>query len=179
MSLPAGASPEGIAIDTATGTIYVANNNGGDGPASLSVILGASCDATNTSGCSHTPPAIPGVGRAPNGIALDQTTRTVYTANAQDSTVSVIDVATPITRRPGTPPRVAVGSLPEAIAIDQANHTVYMTNTFDGTISMLPDQPIPALGALGWASPEAAPTPASILRPGQLDRLCHSQASCT
>ena len=65
-----GPAPFGIAINQATDTIYVANNNGGDGPASLSVINGATCDGANTTGCGKTPPAIPGVGRAPNGIAL-------------------------------------------------------------------------------------------------------------
>ena len=55
------------------------------------------------------PARLPGVGRAPNGIAIDQSTHTVYTANALDATVSVIDV-TPIPGHPNYPPRVAVGS---------------------------------------------------------------------
>ena len=159
VSLPAGASPEGIAIEVATGTLYVANigNNTisvvnartcnavefsgcGQAPAN-----GATCDGTDTTGCGTTPPVIPGVGRAPNGIALDQMTHTVYTANAFDATVSVVNVTRRAIRHPsGQPPRVAVGSAPEAIAIDHGNHTIYVADTFDGTISILPGQPVRA-----------------------------------
>jgi YVTN family beta-propeller protein len=139
-----GPAPWGIAVGQASNTIYVANNNGGDGPASLSVLDGATCDASNKSGCGRVPPAISGVGRAPNGIALDPFTHTVYTANALDATVSVIDVATPIASYPASPPRVALGSLPEAIAIDTGNHTIYIADAFDGTVSILSEQPVRA-----------------------------------
>jgi YVTN family beta-propeller protein len=135
-----GPAPWGIAIDQATNTIYVANNNGGDGPASLSVINGDTCDSANITGCGQIPPALPGVGRAPNGIAFDQSTSTVYTANALDATVSVINVAGQATSN--YPPRVAVGREPEAVAIDPANRTIYVTNSGDGTVSILPEQPV-------------------------------------
>ena len=46
-----GPAPWGIAVDPATNSIFVANNDGGDGPASLSVIHGATCDGADTSGC--------------------------------------------------------------------------------------------------------------------------------
>lgn len=149
-----GPAPWGIAVSQASNTIYVANNNAGDGPASLSVIDGATCDATNTSGCSQVPPAIPGVGRAPNGIAVDQFTHTVYTANALDATVSVIDVGISIARHPASPPRVAVGSLPEAIAIDTGDHTIYIADAFDGTVSILSERPVRAPRTTGSATPE-------------------------
>jgi DNA-binding beta-propeller fold protein YncE len=132
-----GPAPFGIAIDQATNTIYVANNNGGDGPASLSVINGATCDAANSTGCAHRPPALPGVGRAPNGIAFDQSTGAVYTANFYDATVSVITVTGQVTT--GYLPRIAVGRGPEALAIDPANHTIYVTDSGDGTLSILPE----------------------------------------
>jgi DNA-binding beta-propeller fold protein YncE len=137
-----GPAPFGIAINQATNTIYVASNNGGDGPASLWIINGATCDAASTTGCSHTPPAIPGVGRAPNGIAFDPLTRTVYTANSLDATVSVIDPSTVTCRHQPAPPRVAVGSQPEAIAIDPFTRTIYITDAFDGTLSILPESPV-------------------------------------
>jgi YVTN family beta-propeller protein len=159
-----GPAPFGIAINQATNTIYVANNNGGDGPSSLSVIDGATCDGTNTTGCGTTPPVIPGVGRAPNGIALDQTTHTVYTANAFDATVSVVNVTRRAIRHPsGQPPRVAVGSAPEATAIDLGNHTIYIADAFDGTISILPEQPVCAPRTAGSATParESARVPIS------------------
>jgi YVTN family beta-propeller protein len=133
-----GPAPFGIAIDQATNTIYVANNNGGDGPASLSVINGATCDSANSAGCAHRPPALPGVGRAPNGVAFDQSTGAVYTANFYDATVSVINV-TGHQASSCYPPRIAVGRGPEALAIDPGNHTIYVTNSGDGTLSILPE----------------------------------------
>ena len=166
-----GPAPWGIAVSQASNTIYVANNNGGDGPASLSVINGATCDATNTSGCSQVPPAIPGVGRAPNGIAVDQFTRTVYTANALDATVSVIDVGIPIARHPASPPRVAVGSLPEAIAIDTGDHTIYIADAFDGTVSILSERPVRAPRTTGSAIPERESADCSYRAADKLDHV--------
>jgi DNA-binding beta-propeller fold protein YncE len=175
-----GPAPFGIAINQATNTIYAANNNGGDGPASLSVINGATCDGTNTTGCGHTPPVIPGVGRAPNGIALDQTTHTVYTANFQDATVSVVNV-TPaaIAHHSKQPPRVAVGSTPAAVAVDTANHTIYVVNSFDGTVSILPGQPVRTPRTAGSATPAPESARAPIPHRGQVDHACRSLVSCS
>ncbi len=127
-----GPYPFGVAINEASNTIYIVDNNGGDGPASLSVLNGATCDAANTSGCRQGPPALPGVGRAPRGIAFDPSTGQVYTANHQDGTVSVLDVGSR-TVVPA-PPRLAVGRRPIAVAVDPANHTVYVANSLDSTV---------------------------------------------
>lgn len=62
-SVPAGASPEGIALDRATGTIYVANIGGN----TISVINAWTCNATNFSGCRQAPASV----RDPGGpVAL-------------------------------------------------------------------------------------------------------------
>ena len=98
-----------LAIDPATNTIYAANtfNTGGDAPPpflgnSVYVINGATCDAANMSGCGQTPAAVtlapnPPIGSNPLGIAVDQATDTIYTANIADDehpgTVSVINGA--------------------------------------------------------------------------------------
>jgi YVTN family beta-propeller protein len=163
-----GPVPWGITINQAANIIYVADNNGGDGPASLSVINGADCDATSHSGCGQIPPALPGVGRAPNGIALDPSTGTVYTANAQDATVSVINVARRVPER--NPPRVAVGSIPRAIAIDPANRTIYITSAFGGTISILPERPVRTAGTTRTAIPASGTAPSQRGEPGRSHR---------
>ena len=175
-----GPAPFGIAVNQATNTIYVANNNGGDGPSSLSVINGATCDGTNTTGCGNAPPVIPGVGRAPNGIALDQSTHTVYTANSQDATVSVVNV-TPaaIAHHSKQPPRVAVGSPPAAVAVDTANHTIYVVNSFDATVSILPGQPVRTPRTAGSATPAPESARAPIPHRGQVDHACRSLVSCS
>jgi DNA-binding beta-propeller fold protein YncE len=167
-TITVGPVPWGITINQAANIIYVANNNGGDGPASLSVINGAACDATSHSGCGQIPPALPGVGRAPNGIALDQSTRTVYTANAQDATVSVINVARPVPEL--NPPRVAVGSLPEAIAIDPANRTIYITSAFGAAISILPERPVHTAGTTRTAIRAPGTAPSQRGEPGRSHR---------
>jgi YVTN family beta-propeller protein len=132
-----GPYPFGIAVDAATNKVFVANNNGGDGPSTLSVIKGSTCDATDAAGCAVEPPSLPGVGRAPNDIAFDPSTDAVYTANFLDASVSVIGVAHPTAS--AVPPRLAVGSMPAAVAVDPANHTVYVTSTQDGTVAVLSD----------------------------------------
>ena len=53
------------------------------------MINGAICDAANTTGCGQTPATVtiaasPPVGSNPSGIAVDQATDTIYTANIAD-----------------------------------------------------------------------------------------------
>jgi DNA-binding beta-propeller fold protein YncE len=145
VTVAVGPSPLGIAVDQRTNMIYVANNNNdGNGPASLSVINGATCDAAKVLGCSQPTAEIPGVGRGPNGIAVDPSTHTVYTANVSDSSISVVNVAPGAVAHPGrvpTPPRIAVGT-PLALAIDHANHTIYVLDPANGTVAILPERPI-------------------------------------
>jgi DNA-binding beta-propeller fold protein YncE len=131
-----GPAPWGIAVDPATNSIFVADNNAGDGPASLSVIHGATCDGVDTSGCHAAPSSIPGVGRAPNGIAFDPSDDAVYTANYENASVSIVSVKDPGASH-GAPPREAVGSLPGNVALDLSNHTAYVTNSQSGTLSVL------------------------------------------
>jgi YVTN family beta-propeller protein len=133
-----GPYPFGVAVDGAANKVFVVNNNGGDGPSSLSVINGSTCDATTVSGCIMTPRSIPGVGRAPNGIAFDPSTNSVYTANYQDASVSVIRTTN---RNSATSlPRLAAGSLPSAVAVDPVDHTIYVADTESGTVAVLPDR---------------------------------------
>jgi len=86
--------PDGIDVDDATDTVYAANdgptNNDGD---TLSVINGATCNGSNGTGCGRTPPTIT-VGSGPFFDAVDQATDTIYTANFNDGTVSVVNGAT-------------------------------------------------------------------------------------
>jgi hypothetical protein len=134
--LTVGPAPWGIAVDPATNSIFVANNDGGEGPASLSVIHGATCDGTDTSGCGAAPSFIRGVGRAPNGIAFDPLADAIYTANYENASVSIVSVKNPHASH-GAPPREAVGSLPGNVALDLLNHTAYVTNSQNGTLSIL------------------------------------------
>jgi YVTN family beta-propeller protein len=72
------------------------------------------------------------VGADPVGVAVDPAAGTVYVANSNDDTVSVIDEATGAVT--ATTP---VGSAPFWVAADPASRTVYVTNNNDGTVSAI------------------------------------------
>jgi DNA-binding beta-propeller fold protein YncE len=124
-TVPVGSGPGTPGIDAATNTIYVPNGNDN----TVSVIDGATCDAQNTSGCSQTPPTV-ATGSGADQVALDPSTHTVYVANFNDNTVSVLDGSTcNATNTSGcgqTPATVGVGPQPVGLLFDQASHTVYV-----------------------------------------------------
>ena len=62
-----------VAIDTATDDIYVTDY----GSAAVSIIDGSTCNAASTSDCSR-PVALKAVGSEANGLAVDDSTNTVY-----------------------------------------------------------------------------------------------------
>ena len=117
----------GVAVDGATKTVYVANLGAG----TVSVVNSATCNAAQKSGCTK-PAATIDVDGEPGGIALDEATDTLYVANLQGSTVSVIDGATcNATDQKGCsrpPATVTVGKGPYALAVDEATDTVYVTD---------------------------------------------------
>jgi DNA-binding beta-propeller fold protein YncE len=135
-----------IAVNKNTNTIYATNvvlGNPFVGD-SVYVINGATCDAANTSGCSQ-PPATITTGNNPEGIAVDPTTNTIYTANLQDGeyagTLSVINGATcngTSTAGCGQAPQsVNVGFGAKYVAIDHRTHRVYVTNDEDTSVSVI------------------------------------------
>jgi DNA-binding beta-propeller fold protein YncE len=137
---PAFTTPTSVAIDPATGTIYVANLQNGEGSGTVSVINGATCNAATTTGCRHTPPAVT-VGFGPSGIAFDPSNRTVVVTNIEDTSVTVINAATcnaTVTSSCRKPqPRFPAGRAPKGIAIDPAARTIYTAN-LDNTVSIIP-----------------------------------------
>jgi hypothetical protein len=103
-TIKVGKLPGGIAVDEQSDTVYV-SSVGGD---SVSVFNGATCNATDASGCGQTPATVP-VGAQPVGVYADPVNDTVYVTNfgapalqggnpAQSTTVSMINSATPVTR---------------------------------------------------------------------------------
>jgi DNA-binding beta-propeller fold protein YncE len=124
-----GGQPFGIAVDSATNTVYVTN------AATSSVMLfdAATCNATDTSGCGQTPIVVP-LGTFPPNLAIDSATNMVYIVRQNDSSVSVIDGNTCKAGNPGGcqgQPFVTVpaGGGASGLAVNPNTNTVYIANT--------------------------------------------------
>jgi DNA-binding beta-propeller fold protein YncE len=145
-----GFSALALAVNVVTDTIYVANFAQENTPFAgntVSVINGATCNATTTSGCGNAPKTIT-VGPAfttPISVAIDPATDTVYVADLQNGEgpgiVSVINGATCNgTHTVGcgqTPPKVAASYGAIAVAIDLTTNAVYVTNLQDSSVSVI------------------------------------------
>ena len=106
---------EGIAVDPATDTIYVAAKPQVSRQGSVDVIDGATNAVTST----ITEPA----GDYAAGVAVDEATDTIYVANSVGSDVEVIDGATnSITTGIST----GQGTRPVAVAVDPASDTAWV-----------------------------------------------------
>jgi DNA-binding beta-propeller fold protein YncE len=135
--LRAGVNVQNIALDPATGTLYLSNSvpvssiNG-----DVSVADASTCNAIVHSSCPGLPPAA-AVGNAPVAIGIDPLTHTAYVANIADNTISVIDTATCNSRSTQgcatIPPTIKVGNAPTAIAVDPVTDTVYVVDSGNGT----------------------------------------------
>ena len=136
---PTFTSPDGVAIDQATDTIYIANLENGEGSGTVSVINGATCNAAINAGCGQTPQSVT-VGFGPVAIAFDYVNRSVVVANIEDTSVSVINAASCNAiisfGCDGVQPKLAVGRAPFAVAIDPTVETIYTSNG-DDTVSVV------------------------------------------
>ena len=117
-SLPVGLDPFGVAVDNATGDVFVANTASDN----VTVIS----PQTNLSIANIT------VGAAPTGIAYDSATNEVYVANSGSDNVSVISAAT--LRVVATVP---VGAGPIGVAADLATGQVFVANNGSGNVSVI------------------------------------------
>jgi DNA-binding beta-propeller fold protein YncE len=126
------ANPFGIAVDQKTDTIYTANIFNGEGPGTVSVINGATCNAHNTSGCDQTPATAP-AGFGAIAIAVDPTHNRVYATNIEDTSITTINGNTcNRINRTGcddTQTRAILGDYPGSISVDPAVDTTYVANS--------------------------------------------------
>jgi DNA-binding beta-propeller fold protein YncE len=132
--------PDGIDVDVATNTVYVADGGMMSPGDTVSVINGAACNGSTGTGCGHRPRTIT-VGSSPYWLTVDQATDTVYVANNNDNDVSVINGAScnsTVTSGCSRHPRaVNTGGGPTFLAVDQSRHTLFVMNETDDTISEL------------------------------------------
>ncbi len=130
--------PQALDIDLATDTIYT-TDGGGTGD-TVTVIDGAACNGSVGSGCGLTPATVT-VGSGAYWDAVDQRTNTIYVANNNSDTVSVINGArcnAEVTAGCNSlPPAVPVGANPQFVAVDDSLHTVFALNQGDDTLSAI------------------------------------------
>jgi DNA-binding beta-propeller fold protein YncE len=144
-TITAGFNPYGITVDRTTNTVYAALLADGEHAGSVAVINGATCNGSNTSGCTQTPAhAVTGFG--PTTVTVDPKTHGVYVTNIEDTSVSVIDGthcnATDASRcNPANQTKISVDDYPTALAVDPQVGTAYVTSGAKGTISVIPLQP--------------------------------------
>jgi DNA-binding beta-propeller fold protein YncE len=133
------AFPTALALDPATGTLYVSSPTG-----VVDVLDVSHCNAAATASCGAPVKSIAD-GLGPVGVDVDIATDTVYAANGANevasNTVSVIDGTTcNATSSSGcgqTPATVTVGTSPQWDLVDQATNTVYVANALSGSVSLI------------------------------------------
>ena len=84
-----GRGPDGVALNSATHSLYVANVTDD----TISMLNAATCNATVSSGCGPGPSRSLRTGRSPRWVTVDQVTDTLYVTNGDDYTASVLSGA--------------------------------------------------------------------------------------
>ena len=129
-----------VASDARTHTLYVANWEFGDVPGSISLLDTRTCSAQSTSGCDTDWPRV-ATGRGPFGVTFEPSTRTVFTSNLNNTTVSVIDArhcnSVDRSHCATASPTIAVGYAPVGSVADPNRNTLYVTNAEDSTVSII------------------------------------------
>jgi YVTN family beta-propeller protein len=143
---PVGVSPNGIAVDSQTHTVYV-TNAGSSTTGTVTVIDAKKCNATQLSGCSNFK-TLQVPGGNPDGLAINQATDTIYVATITSSGPNIISVfngamcnATQSTGCTQTPAVILVGNSGGApfvsalsLAVNQLTNTIYATNVVTNTV---------------------------------------------
>lgn len=147
--LPAGRLPGGLAVDAASGRAYVAAS-GDDTVEAIGLLEQDVLRKLVLRG-----------GDGPAELALTPDGRTLLSANAGSSTVSLID-AVPLVETT----RIPVGNGPESVLVDRAGRRAYAFNTASSTVTVLD---IAARAVAGTIATEAGPLRGQFNRAG--DRL--------
>jgi YVTN family beta-propeller protein len=152
-----GGNPFGIAVNTATNQVYVANSDdnnvtviNGDTNDTIYVATGLAPQAvavnpvtnkiyvanlnsgtvTVIDGTTYSTTTI-GAGTSPDAVAINTVTNTIYVTNRDSATVTIIDGAT------NSASAVSVGAYPRALAVNVVTNKIYVANRDDGTVSVI------------------------------------------
>lgn len=135
-ALAVGVNPVGMDIDPKTHTLYTSSQDTNR----VWVLDASTCNGINTSGCTKFEPTTT-VGAAPVAVADNPKNKTVYVANQNSNTVSVIDATAcnqdHLAGCNQTWPTVNVGNAPRFIGINRVTNTIYVSNNADNTLSVI------------------------------------------
>lgn len=120
VTVPVGASPDTILVDTANETAFVGSEYGNN----------VTAIDLPTNRVVATIPV--GSEPYPQAMAIDTVNWTLYVVNSGSSNVSVISIAEDYVTA-----TVPVGASPDAIAINTANRDIYVANGGSGTVSII------------------------------------------
>jgi DNA-binding beta-propeller fold protein YncE len=172
-SVDVGGFPTGIAVDTETGTVYVASGNAN----ALSLFNADTCNASTTKGCASVESAPTG-GQDPIGVVVDQRTQTIYAVNGGSDTVAVINAATcnaSDTRGcDRTPALVNVPGGPEFLALNSLTNTIYVADTNSGDVSVIDGITCDARSTIGCTHTPASVSVGSEAFPIAVDQATNS-----
>lgn len=149
-----GSRPVAVAVDSVTGTIYVADAGSG----TLSVLAASRCNGLATTSC--TPVATATIGGSPDAVAVDEVTGAVYIADPSTGTLSVIDGATcDAARHSQCRPvgRVKLGAGLSALAVDEGSGTLYVASSSQDDVAVLSTASCGPTSTSGCASLAFAP----------------------
>ena len=140
-TITAGFNPMAITVDQGTNTIYAPLLADGEHAGNVAVINGATCNGSNTIGCSQVPSLAP-AGFGPTSAAVNSRTHNVFVTNIEDTSVSVIDGsrcngsdASRCNQAGGH--KVSVDDYPNAVAVDPKVGTAYVTSGAKGTVTVV------------------------------------------
>lgn len=133
-TIPAGNSPDAIAVNPVTNKVYVANYYGGG-----MTVIDAATNETSTLAAENNPRA----------VAVNSQTNTIYVANFNSGDLTVIDGTT------NAETSVPVGTSPDAIAINSVTNKVYVEcgggiTIVDGATNAV--TPLPLESGSGWVA---------------------------
>ena len=155
-----GSNGDAVLVDPVTRSVFVVNQNDN----TLSVIDGAICNALDTAGCAQHAPVVT-VGSFPGYMDIDLATDTIYVANYNANTVSVINAAAcTLTRQLACrhdAPTTPAGAGAQGSAFDNATGTLYVANGEDNDVSVIDASSCNALVTWGcgrnWPTISTAP----------------------